>query len=213
MPSFIGNISLNISLIVYLTFLIPQIINNIQAKNIQGLSLGFHFILFAAFICDLLYGFGEQMQWQYKAVTIVGLICLSVQHYQIYVHKELDFKSKQIYWLLSIVFFCFLSLGFFFIQNFHLNKSWILAFGTVSQAGWITYAIPQIFKNYQLKSTLGISIYFVTLSTIAVTCDIVSAWSLNWGLPNKIGAPISLFIKLILLSQFFLYRQSKRPII
>ena len=32
--------------------------------------------------CDLIYGFGREMQWQYRMVTVVGLLSLSIQHYQ-----------------------------------------------------------------------------------------------------------------------------------
>src|SRR3989338_11149191 len=78
----IGEITLSLSTLIYFFWFLPQIYLNFKRKNTDGLSLWMHGLLLLGYSADLLYGFGRHMQWQYRLVTIVGLICLFVQHIQ-----------------------------------------------------------------------------------------------------------------------------------
>ena len=80
---FIGNIALNISLFFYLTHYLPQLYRNATEGKMKGLSLGFHHLLLASYLFDLIYGFGMKMPWQYKMVTLIGLACMLIQHWQL----------------------------------------------------------------------------------------------------------------------------------
>src|SRR5438445_7099169 len=78
----VGEITVNISSLIYFVWFVPQIWLNYRRKNTDGLSLWMHGLLLLGYSADLLYGFGRDMQWQYRMVTIVGLFFLFIQHYQ-----------------------------------------------------------------------------------------------------------------------------------
>jgi hypothetical protein len=40
-------------------------------------------------------------------------------------------------------------------------------------------------------------------------CDSISAWTLNWGFPSKIGSPIGLLFGIVLLWQGYAYKDQK----
>ena len=83
MQQLIGNIALNISFAIYLVLYLPQVIYNFRRRSTAGLSFLMHIILIIGYIADMMYGFGRHMQLQYRLVSIIGLVCLSVQHIQI----------------------------------------------------------------------------------------------------------------------------------
>lgn len=198
----LGYFTLRISCIVYLLFLIPQIILNIQRKSVQGLSFTMHSILLIAYICDLGYGIGKQMQLEYIAVSIIGCICLIIQHCQFYILSEILPK----YYKLITTITCILGL---IVISTVIWKASIIVYtvlGFISMIGWLTYTIPQIIKNTNLNNTQALSIMFILFGLTASCCDSISAYILDWGLPNKIGSPVSLCLKLILLIQILLYK-------
>src|SRR3990167_9795020 len=96
----VGYITLNLSFILYLIFFVPQLFHNARHSRIQQLSLGMHYVFCTAYLMDLAYGFGRDMQWQYKTVTIVGLASLTVQHFQIYRSGLAD----RWYWFFTLIF-------------------------------------------------------------------------------------------------------------
>lgn len=205
MSESIGYITLNLSFILYLIFFVPQLFHNARHSHIRNLSLGMHYVFCTAYLMDLAYGFGRDMQWQYKTVTIVGLASLTVQHLQIYRSGLAD----KWYWFFTLLFaglFTSISVG---LQTQSLTAQLLLMMGMISQVGWLLYTVPQITKNHQLKSTAGVSLSFVLLALLLGICDTISAWTFDWGLPNKIGSPLSAAIKCILLLQFFRYRSIK----
>lgn len=202
----IGKISLYFSTALYLIYLLPQLFHNAKGLHIKKLSLYTHSILFFAYILDLLYAFGRSMPWQYKLVSCVGLLCLVVQHFQfLYFSKHLEDLDQKVLKLLSFVFIFCLGLSLYLFLEGYLTKTLFISLGFLSQLGWFTYALPQIYKNYKFKNAEGLSIYFILFILLLAFCDSLSAWLLDWDLPNKIGSPISFCIKLILLFQFFKY--------
>jgi len=207
-PAVIGSISLNISFVLYLSLLAPQLFHNYTYRNTQHLSWGMHYAMFTSYIFDLLYGFGRHMQWQYKTVTIIGLICLTVQHIQIYRYSGFTSKQQQHYWwstglLISLFISVVIGWGFF-----NLSPTIFIGAGAMAQIGWLIYVIPQIFKNHRIQSTAGISVYFVLLLIFLATCDTISAWTLGWDWPNKYGTPVGIILRLILLYQFYMFART-----
>ncbi len=77
----------------------------------------------------------------------------------------------------------------------------------VAQVIVVLNFVPQIFKNIKLKSTEALSVWFIALAVIAIICDIISAWTLNWDYPSKIGPPLQLIAKFMILYQMYYYRQ------
>ena len=79
--------------------------------------------------------------------------------------------------------------------------------GYCSLLTWLSASLPQLAENRRLQSTEGLSFSFVLLGLLAMSCDTISAYSLNWALPNKLGAPISVLLQAALLVQFGVYRR------
>lgn len=189
---------------------IPQIVLNFKRKNTEGLSLFMHGILLLGYLCDLIYGFGCQMQWQYRMVTIVGLISLSIQHYQIgHYHLTLP-KEKRLYKALTITYPLLFILCLSVIAFSHFDKSIFDLLGMCTNVCWLIYGIPQIIKNYNNQSTVGLSTLFVCFSIFLNLCDSTSAWALNWDYPSKIGPLFALTQNFILLFQVIYYAKPQK---
>ena len=202
----IGQITLNISFFLYLFLLWPQIVHNARQASIQNLSFTMHLILVLAYISDLVYGFGQHFPWQYKAVTISGLLCLAVQHYQFWTYPGKP--TKLFFYLGCLLLYVFGALNLLFWEA-NLQSKASLIFGFISQIGWLVYTIPQIIRNFITRSVKVLSPYFVGLALMVTVCDTISAWTLNWALPSKLGAPCSLIFKLILLIQYYYWGLNK----
>lgn len=206
----LGEITLSISSIVYFIWFLPQIVLNFKRKSTEGLSLWMHGLLLLGYSADLLYGFGRHMQWQYRAVTVVGLICLFVQHYQFarYGLKTKIARDNFIFlsMLVSIVFS-------YAILNFtllHHGKKYYDAAGLVSDLCWMTYVLPQIIKNFVRKSTAGLSVGFVIISLILSGLDITSTFALHWDWPSVVSECVTLLKKSILVFQIIYYSRGNK---
>lgn len=206
----IGHITLNLSTAVYIVWLVPQILLNFKRKNTEGLSMLMHGILCVGYLSDLMYGFGLGMQWQYRAVTLVGLGSLAIQHYQFGHYGLHRTTEKRTYLLLNILYLVLFSYTIYAIAIRHQNRNFYDAAGLLSNVCWLTYLLPQIIKNYINKSTVGLSSYFVGISIFLTLCDSTSAWTLAWDYPSKIGPVIALTGHLILLTQILRYAKRNK---
>lgn len=208
----IGNICLNIAFVLYLFVYLPQIVHNRNTNHIANLSLKMHFTFYIAYLLDLFYGFSSNLPWQYRMVSIIGVSLLTVQHIQI--TQFFWIKNKQIWFnslfLLSIV----ISIIYFFtIQQALYSENATLLIGYISRAGFLLYTVPQILKNKRLQSTSAISLSFVYLNLTLSILDLIAAWCLNWGWPNKLGAPIAVSLMLIMLLQTKKYKAVHQDIL
>jgi uncharacterized membrane protein (UPF0136 family) len=204
--SFIGNISLNISFVLYLIVYIPQIIHNQKVENIAQLSFGLHLLLFSSYSFDLVYGFASQLPWQYKTVSTVGLLLVTVQHIQLikfFVNKQLLLRLTLSIFL--IILNCIAIYYFFIIQHRVLDSNNTFIVGTAARICGLIYCFPQIIKNCILKSANAISLKYIYLNLVLALLDTCSSWSLNWGWPNKVAAPCSVVIMLLMLYQINKY--------
>jgi len=204
--SIIGTISLNISFVFYLLVYLPQIVHNRKFSHISNLSMGMHLILYTSYCLDLFYGFSSDLQWQYKTVSIVSLTLLVIQYIQLICH----YKAQKKWWLFNINLLFILttaaSIVYFFIVNTaNFSGQTIQTLGYMSRAGFLIYTLPQIMKNWALKSAHAISIKFIHLSLILSMLDMTSAWCLDWGWPNKLGSPLTMSLMLIMLLQMKKY--------
>lgn len=201
----IGQITLNISLTIYLIWFVPQILLNFKRKQTSGLSLLMHGILYLGYLTDLLYGFGLGMQWQYRAVTIVGLLSLTIQHYQFY-RYDLQQRSQNLtYKLLTGVYLLILAYAVLAISLHYHSKAFYDLAGMVANGCWLCYMFPQIITNYRQRSTQGLSSAFVILAIFLNLCDSASAWTLGWDYPSKIGPAVALVGNAILFFQVIIY--------
>lgn len=221
----IGAISLNISFVIYFIWFIPQIVLNFKRKNTEGLSLLMHTLLCLGYLCDLIYGFGLKMQWQYRMVTCTGLLCLTIQHYQFGKYELFHSRQKMIYVLLSVIFLFLFGYGIhiifyhqplfvsFIAHYFNLNdnqQNFYDSVGMLTNVCWFSYALPQIWTNFKLREAQGLSLVFILFSIFLNLCDSTSAWALQWDYPSKIGPLIALLQNSILLSQVIYYAKHNR---
>lgn len=206
---FIGEITLSISSVIYCIWFIPQIWENFQRKSTDGLSLWMHGLLLLGYSADLLYGFGREMQWQYRTVTIVGLIFLCIQHVQ-FGKYGLHTKAIMVNYLglslLTMIVFTYAILNFTLL---HHGKNYYDIAGFISDICWATYVFPQIIKNFKQKSTRGLSVGFVAISILLSLLDITSTFALHWDWPSVLSECITLFKKSILVFQIMYYRNNK----
>ena len=203
----IGEITLSISSIVYFIWFLPQLWMNFKRKNTDGLSLWMHGLLLLGYSADLLYGFGRHMEWQYRAVTIVGLLCLFVQHLQF---ARYGMHSKAIKINFTALTVMVLIVFIYAVMNFtvlHHGKRYYDIAGFISDVCWMIYLFPQIVKNFRQKSTEGLSISFVVLSIVISVLDMTSTFALHWDWPSVLSSSVTLFKKLILVLQVFYYRK------
>lgn len=209
----IGEITLSISSAIYFVWFLPQIYLNFKRKNTDGLSLWMHGLLLLGYCADLLYGFGRDMQWQYRMVTIVGLFFLCVQHFQFAkygLHSKAQKINYRILSALAIIIFSYAILNFTYL---HHGKKYYDTAGFISDVCWMLYLFPQIIKNYQQKSTKGLSVWFVVLSIILSVLDITSTFTLHWDWPSVLSECVTLLKKSILVFQMIYYQSFRRDVI
>lgn len=201
----LGQLTLTISSTIYLIWFIPQIILNFKRKDTEGLSLLMHAILCFGYLTDLIYGFGLNMQWQYRAVTIAGLCSLAVQHYQFGRYGLHRLNQKLTYHALTLLCSIVFSFAIYVINFGQYSQRFYDHIGIFSNACGLAFMLPQIIKNFNNQSTVGLSPYFVMIAIFLNVCDSISAWTLNWDYPSKVAPFISMMGNIILLSQVFYY--------
>jgi len=209
-PQFLGNLTLNISLGAYLIWFLPQVILNFKRKNTDGLSLGMHGILLLGYLCDLLYGFGRSMEWQYRLVTIMGLCCLALQHYQFFRYGQHTRQQKVAYRYLNVVYLVLLVYAVLAISKLTYSASFYVFAGLLANSCWLIYMLPQVLTNFQNKSTEGLSILFVLIGAFLNLCDLNTAWLLHWDYPSKLGPAIGFLVKIVVLIQIYYYAKQQR---
>jgi uncharacterized protein with PQ loop repeat len=210
MMNFIGKLSLNLSASFYLIWFIPQILLNFKRKNTEGFSIIMHGILGIAYLSDLIYGFGLNMPWQYRSVTIVGLCSLILQHYQLHRYGLHHIKERTIFKSLNWIYLLLFCYGIYAITSSITTRNSYDHIGMLANICFLCYMFPQIIKNYRNQSVQGLSVAFVLIAMFLNFCDATSAWALAWDYPSKIGPVISFFGNFILLFQVFYYDKYSR---
>lgn len=202
----IGNVALDISTAMYLSYYIPQLWHNRQVHNLRELSIQFHLILLLAYITDLIYGFGMSMPWQYRLVSAVGTCYLIFQHIQLW---RLYYQDRRFQGL-TIGVIAIVMTSFVLIVSVKLPVNVYLGLEYFSQLFGIVYTLPQLIRNFNLSSADSLSIFFILMNLVSAVCDNLSSWLLAWPLPNKIGAGIRVLLVVVLMLQWFYYRLSKK---
>ena len=203
MSALIGSVSLNVSFVLYLFLCFPQVLCNLRHKNTSGLSLWMYVIFFSSYILDLMYGFGLQMQWQYRAVTLIGLCALVIQHVQLGLYQRRDWR----YFYVTLFLVGLMLFAMSGITLTHYSRTMYDRVGMIDQVLAVVYMLPQILKNYRLRSVVSLSFWFVAIDVITAVLDNISAWALHWDYPSKIGPPIIIIIGGVLMIQFYYYRR------
>jgi uncharacterized protein with PQ loop repeat len=201
----LAQISLNLSFIIYMFLYLPQVIHNQRQADLEGLSKWMHVTLYLAYFLDLLYGFGNNFPWQYRAVSAAGWLLLNVQHFQfIYYFKQQHLRVFQN--VFYIIFLCTGAILLLGLRQHSFTKLTLLSyFGYISQLGFAFAYIPQILKSRRLQSAQAMSFLYVLLGLILAIFDCISAYQLNWGWANKAGSVVIIILTSILLMQQYHY--------
>ena len=182
----------------------PQILHTEKRKSTSGLSLQLHIALFIAACCDLIYGNGQHMEWQFRLVTISLLMTLIIQHIQFLKFNPDKFKT---YRFLTIIIFLLLLISIYIVLMQKYNSNTYNNIGFISIIFYHLYTIPQIYKNYQLKSTKALSNIFIYILILLSLLDLCSALLLSWNWPSIIGPIGSLITAIILFVQLIKYQK------
>lgn len=204
----LGQISLNLSFLLYLFLYLPQVIHNQKQASLEGLSIKMHMTLYLAYCLDLLYGFGTQLPWQYLTVSSIGWLLLTIQHVQFIRH----FKQQQhnvwqiIFYALLFALSILLAYG---ISQRPFSTEQMPYCGYLAQIGFVMAFVPQILKSHRLQSAQALSILFILLNFFLAVLDSMSAWQLGWSWPNKIGALLGILLTTVLMLQYRIYQKSQ----
>ncbi len=202
---FLGQISLNLSFSIYLFLYLPQVIHNQQQTTLNGLSILMHVILYLAYVFDLIYGFGTNLPWQYRCTSGVGCVLLSIQHFQFLSHFK-QHPQRVFETFFYILFPCIVILVAYGVYLKPFANLSIQYIGYLSQMGFVIAFLPQILKSKQLQSSQSVNIIYILLNAMLASLDLISAWQLHWGWPNKLGAILNLLFTGILLIQYRKYK-------
>lgn len=201
----IGEISLNLSAVIYFVCFIPQIRLNLKRESTEGLSLLMNCILILGYLTDLLYGFGLKMPIQYRFTTITTLISLGIIHIQFARYGLRKPADRTLYKLMSLSFSVMIIFIIYDLATEAYSNRYYDIFGLFSTICWSLFLLPQIIENYSSKSTNGLSFGFVLLGAIIYLLDLTSALALGWDYPSVLTPAIGLLQIAIILGQSYYY--------
>jgi uncharacterized protein with PQ loop repeat len=206
----LGQISLNLSFLMYMFLYLPQLIHNQKQTNLAELSKWMHLTLYLGYSLDLVYGFGNNLPWQYRTVSAIGWVLLTIQHFQLIYHFK---QTEQKFFQISFYGILLFSTALLILLSINPKPFVHLALyilGYAAQIAFVIAFIPQILKSKRLQSAQALNIFYILLCLLLAILDCISAWQLNWGWPNKLGSCLIILLTSMLLMQYYRYQFSKR---
>ena len=206
----IGNILLNISLMVYLFRLIPQLIHNATKKRTHHISLTMQTLFVIGYSCDVVYGIGDGLPWQYRLVSCSGLLMLVIQHIQIG-QNLIQRRDK----LLSTFMMITVALSLFIIglsAVFYLyphTRHLALLCGYVASIAWLGHFLFQIHYNHRIKTTDGFSPIYIFTGFYDAISDLIVSLLLHWDIPNVLSASWAIITHFYWLFQWWTFDKRK----
>lgn len=82
--------------------------------------------------------------------------------------------------------------------------------GSLSIVSWLFAQLPQIYKNYQLQSTSGLSFFFLAIWCLGDSSNLVGAVLTRQAGWQVVVAAYYVFVDVVLVFQFFWYTHVKR---
>ena len=182
----IGQISLSISFFFYCIYFLPQVWHNRKPENVAKISCWLQLLYMLGYSTDWLYGAAAHLEWQYRCVTLIGLVFLCYQQWQMRSNKR-----SYLLTLSAVTLMIVLSLGLSLLAV----KSVLLVngLGTTSMLCAVLSFIPQLIRNYKQKSGQAISHLFISITLICAALDMISAVYLHWPWPSLVSPP-ALFV-------------------
>jgi uncharacterized protein with PQ loop repeat len=202
MSHFVGQLALNVAFILYLLHYLPQLHHNRDRLNLQSVSLHFHGLLLISYLCDLGYGFGMGLPWQYVTISSMGTLCLLIQHVQLFfIHKTN--RTYQLYTVIGFSLSVLVVLELLYSQS----RMAFLTLGSISQASAIVFLIPAIIDNARRKESKSLHIGYLSMNLSCYASNFIAAYALNWPLPSQIGTLFGVLCVSILIAQYNFYRK------
>jgi uncharacterized protein with PQ loop repeat len=182
--------------------LIPQILLNYRLKTTKGLSDLFLLATLNGQFGYLSFTFYANLPLIYKVMNSCYFIAILIIIAQRFLYSQNQLKEKRIlnFYLLNFL----LGLIFIFIAP---KISWGISF-----LGWFPVVLgfwkkwPQVIKIYKEKSVVGFSFLFVLVSICAYLFEMVAGIILKLPLPIIFNDLKGVFVYLIFLVQFMVYR-------
>lgn len=204
----LGHFFLNLAFGLYLILYLPQLYHNARHQAFENMSFIMHMMILQAYSCDLFYGFSKHMPWQYLCVSMVGLLCLFIQHVQWFyfrwkIYQKLDGPMM----LMGVVCILWPMLLWYFFPHAvwqYKIQAWS------SRTLFIIHFLPQVIKYHHHEERKAISLHYLSLSISLSICDLIAAVCLNWDKANQIGSLISLGLKSYLSFQILSSRFNPR---
>ena len=205
----LAHYAINLSLILYLVFYLPQLFHNIKHMASNPPSFLFHTLMVVGAGCDVFYAVGQIHQWQYLVTSIVMLMCMVVQHLQFAIYHP-KIKMSLSYKLLCVFMILVVSCTLLakYIEPFPVI--WYLSAGWMMHVAYGYHLVPQIIQHYNVKSTLSLSMVYIFLSLLNSSLDWVSAIGFAWPEPSQMSIPIMIALHFVIVWQWFLYHQKTK---
>ncbi|MCC5792609.1 MAG: PQ-loop repeat-containing protein [Legionellaceae bacterium] len=207
MATLIGQTALNIAIVLYLIHYLPQLVHNMHAEKLRAVNVHFHGLLSISYLADLSYGFGLQLPWQYRLVSLTGTICLLIQHRQLQnIHAQAPvFRRYGLLLVAGLFLFCVSWVR-------PLSHPYYVLMGYLAQAGALLYLLPALHQNWRTKDVRGLSPNYLALNGLCYTCSLIAAFALDWPTPSKLGSSFGLCCLTILLVQYWQYAHRDAPV-
>lgn len=181
----IGQFSLSVSFLIYCFYFLPQIWHNRKPEYARRISHGLQLTYVLAYSADWLYGAAAHLEWQYRWVSLLGIVSLCYQQWQIRpANKNSTYQLSCLLLVLMIGASLLLSA---FPNQITLPTT---ALGLLSMLGSVFAFIPQLISNYKSKSGLAINHGFIAITLICAVLDMISAVCLQWPWPSWVSPPL-----------------------
>lgn len=200
----IGNITLNISFVIYLVQFVPQIIHNTRNKDaIDNISMLTQFGMLTVVLCNVVQAVGFDLNWQYLVIALIYLVGITIQQLQISFHK------KRMPKVINLIFAMLFAIAILAMRSD--SKLTFEIAGIISLLIHFLYWLPQIYKNYKQQTFIGYGDLFIILAWLGIICDLCSSFLLGWPIIVKLNIiTMSLIISILVLQKIYYRRLIKK---
>ena len=206
---------------VWVFVLIPQFLTNMRIQSTHAVSfylvfcwlygdllsilsataLNLHPVIILTGFIHVIFDFAFLFQWFYYKTHTYSYTVLS--------HQEPWYSKIKVEGLVTVAM-SFLVIAVQYIIQSTRNEVFIILIGWLSTILFLVSRVPQIYLNYQRKSTFGLSLTTFVLLCIANIFFFLSVElgveDLNKNLQWIVGSSGSFVFDLIIFSQFYMYR-------
>ena len=198
-----------VPLLLYVIAIIPQVVLSYRTKSAKGVSQSMVFLRFAAMSIYTVYLQLCQLTLAHRVMMPVYMCMVGFLVYQGYHYEN---NERRIYWMRI----SYSALAFFLLASCTMAYwyPWTIGFflGTVGMSlAWLT-DLPQVYKNWQRKSTEGFSFFFPSVIGVGATIEFMLAIYIGLPLPTILNTFRAITYYLVYCVQFGLYREQEGEI-